>query len=186
MNSQPIMKRISVVSRCIRFLVTVMTGCSISLWAVDLGYFPSHDLKQVKTLVTVDPTVTVDGNGSLKVHAIHNAQTTIADQKDLRVEHGETLWCILKVKCEAVAQRAYLEMWCEIGEGKRAFSKGPDQTLQGDSDWKEIRLPMMVTGDFPVNRALVNIVIEGPGTVWVDQITFEKTKGLSPIYRPKS
>lgn len=155
----------------------------IALWTgtargVDLGFFPCNDLSQVKTLVTVDKSVTEDGNGSLKVEAVQNAQITIADQKNLEVKRGETLWCILKVKCEGVANRAYLEMWCEVAEGKRAFSKGLDQAMQGSSEWREVRLPMMVNGDFTVNRALVNVVIEGPGKVWVDQITFKKAHGF--------
>jgi hypothetical protein len=150
-------------------------------WGVDLGFFPCNDLSQVRTLVTVDKSVTEDGNGSLKVEAVQNAQITVADQKHLDVQKGETLWCILKVRCEGVANRAYLEMWCEVAEGKRAFSKGLDQAMQGRSEWREIRLSMMVNGDFTVNRALVNVVIEGPGTVWVDQVTFKKVQGLPGI-----
>jgi hypothetical protein len=76
-------------------------------------------------------------------------------------------------------------MWCEVAEGRRAFSKGLDQLLIGDSEWKEIRLPMMVNGDFTVSRALVNVVIEGPGTVWVDEIKFSKATGLSAVYTPE-
>ncbi|QIF00691.1 hypothetical protein [Roseimicrobium sp. ORNL1] len=166
----------------LRHLVSVLVLTSTSISAVELGSFPCNDLSQVKTLVTVDKSVTADGNGSLKVAAAQNAVITIADQKNLRVEKGETLWCILKVKCEGVSQRAFLEMWCEVAEGKRAFSKGLNQAMQGSAEWYEIRLPMMVNDDFTVNRALVNVVIEGSGTVWVDQITFQKAKGLSAAY----
>jgi hypothetical protein len=144
-----------------------------------LGDFSCNDISQVKTLVSTDKSITADGNGSIKVEAALNAMVTVADQKNLSVPKDNTLWCTIKVKCAGVKQRAYLELWCEVAEGRRAFSKGLDQPLQGDSDWREIRLPMMVNGDFTVSRALVNVVIEGPGTVWVDQVTFEKAKGLS-------
>ncbi|HSI63669.1 MAG TPA: hypothetical protein VLE43_11140 [Candidatus Saccharimonadia bacterium] len=157
----------------------------VSAQTTVLGSFPCDDLKQVKTKITHDVTASADGNGSIKVEAVQNALVTIADQSGLSVKEGHTLWCTIKVKCAGVKQRAYLEMWCEVAEGRRAFSKGLDQPLQGDSDWKEIRLPMMVNGDFTVSRALVNVVIEGPGTVWVDQVTFAKAKGLTAVYAPQ-
>ncbi len=144
-----------------------------------LGTFTCDDPKQVKTTISHDATTTQDGNGSLKVEAVQGALVTIADQQGLAVKKDHTLWCTLKVKCAGVKQKAYLEMWCEVGEGQRAFSKGLGQALQGDSDWKVIRLPMMVNGDYTVRRALVNVVIEGTGTVWVDEVQFSEMDGLS-------
>jgi hypothetical protein len=172
----------STLSRCL--LASVIVAAPLTAGDL-LGTFSCHDLSQAKTLISVDKTVTADGNGSIKVEAAQNALVTVADQKDLSVAKDNTLWCTIKVKCAGVKQRAYLEMWCEVAEGKRAFSKGLDQTLHGDSEWTEIHLPMMVNGDFTVSRALVNVVIEGPGTVWVDQVTFAKAKGLSAIYVPE-
>lgn len=174
------------VRRCLLASVLTMALPAFAEPFQILGDFPCNDISQIRTLVSTDKSTTADGNGSIKIEAAQNALVTVADQKNLSVSKDNTLWCTLKVKCAGVKQRAYLEMWCEVAEGKRAFSKGLDQPLQGDSEWKEIRLPMMVNGDFTVSRALVNVVIEGPGTVWVDQITFEKARGLSPIYGSKS
>ncbi|RBP47341.1 hypothetical protein DES53_101138 [Roseimicrobium gellanilyticum] len=173
----------STLCRCI--LVSAMAVAPLHAGDI-LGRFSCHDIAQVKTSISIDKETTADGNGSIKVEAAHNAVVTVADQKNLSVSKDNTLWCTVKVKCSGVKQRAYLEMWCEVADGKRAFSKGLEQLLLGDSDWKEIRLPMMINGDFTVNRALVNVVIEGPGTVWVDQISFAKAKGLSAVYVPES
>lgn len=150
--------------------------------------FPCNDLGQVRTLVSRDDKVTTDGDGSLKVEAAWNANITIIDQKNLFVPRDHMLWCTVKVKCAGVKQRAYLEMWCESGEGsrRRSFSKGLDQPLHGDQGWAEIHLPMLVEGDFVVVRALLNVVIEGPGAVWVDSVKFEKVKGRSFRYTPGS
>jgi hypothetical protein len=172
----------STLCRCL--LASAMAAVPLTAAEI-LGTFACHDIAQVKTSISVDKDTTADGNGSLKVEAAHGALVTIADQKNLSVSKDNTLWCTLKVKCAGVRQRAHLEMWCEVADGKRAFSKGLDQLLIGDSDWREIRLPMMVNGDFTVSRALVNVVIEGPGTVWVDQISFAKAKGLSAVYVPQ-
>lgn len=168
-----------------RCLIALLAGFALTAWAVDLGTFSCDSLTQVKTLVSVDKNVKAGGEGAIKVEAAQGAMVTIADQKNLAIKKDNTLWCILKVKCSGVKQRAYFEMWCDVGNGQRAFSKGLDQPLQGDTDWREIHLPMMVNGDFLVNRALVNVVVEGPGTVWVDQIKFAKAKGLSAVYVPE-
>jgi hypothetical protein len=172
----------STVCRCI--LISAMAGVPLTAGNI-LGSFSCHDIAQVRTLISIDKDTTADGNGSIKVEAAHNALVTVADQENLSVAKDNTLWCTLKVKCAGVTQKAYLEMWCEVAEGRRAFSKGLDQLLIGDSEWKEIRLPMMVNGDFTVSRALVNVVIEGPGTVWVDEIKFSKATGLSAVYTPE-
>lgn len=144
---------------------------------------PCNDLAQVKTRITKDEKTTQDGNGSIKVEAACNAVVTVVDNRNLSVTQGNTLWCTLRVKCAGVKQKAYLEMWCEVADGKRAFSKGLDQPLQGDTDWKEIRLPMLVNDDLTVKRALVNVVIEGAGTVWVDEVSISKAHGLSARFQ---
>jgi hypothetical protein len=135
----------------------------------------------VKTVVALDPKVTSDGNGSIRIRAEQGAQITVADQGGFSVSYGNTFWCTIKVKGAGIQQRAYLEMWCEFGGTSRAFSKGLGQILQGDTEWKEVRLPMMInaTGDLTLTRALVNVVVEGSGTVWVDQIRFSSEPGLS-------
>lgn len=173
----------STLCRCL--LISAMAAAPLTAANI-LGTFTCHDIAQVKTLISIDKETTADGNGSIKVEAAQNAVVTIADQKNLSVSRDNTLWCTLRVKCAGVKQRAHLEMWCEVADGKRAFSKGLDQLLIGDSDWREIRLPMMVNGDFTVSRALVNVVIEGPGTVWVDEVKFSQAKGLPAMNTPGS
>jgi hypothetical protein len=170
---------------CRGLLAGVMAAAPLAAADI-LGTFSCHDIAQVKTRISIDKETTADGNGSIKVEAAHSALVTIADQKNLSVSRDNTLWCTLRVKCAGVKQRAHLEMWCEVADGTRAFSQGLDQLLIGDSDWREIRLPMMVNGDFTVSRALVNVVIEGPGTVWVDEVKFSKTKGLPAMNTPGS
>lgn len=182
----PAMKPLNLSSALCRCLLASALVAAPLAAADILGSFSCDDIAQVKTLISVDKQTTADGNGSIKVEAAQSALVTIADQKNLSVPKDNTLWCTLKVKCAGVKQRAYLEMWSEVAEGRRAFSKGLDQVLIGDSDWREIRLPMMVNADFTVSRALVNVVIEGPGTVWVDEIKFSKAKGLSVAYAPES
>jgi hypothetical protein len=45
---------------------------------------------------------------------------------------------------------------------------------------------MMVNENVALTRTLVNVVIEGPGTVWVDEVKVAQAKGLSAMYVPES
>lgn len=149
----------------------------------DLGVLPCNSFSQVRTTVTVDRQTSADGNGSLKVEAVQGGLVTVADQDGFDVKEGNTFWCVVKVKGAGLKQRAYLEMWCEFKGQGRAFSKGLGQILQGDTDWIEVKLPMMINQPATLNRALVNVVIEGPGTVWVDEVRFSSVAGLSAVPR---
>ncbi|WP_038165171.1 hypothetical protein [Verrucomicrobium sp. BvORR106] len=151
----------------------------------DLGVLPCNRLDQVKTVVSMDRDITADGNGSLKVVAEQGASVTLVDQDGFHVGEGNTFWCVAKVKGAGIKQRAYLEMWCEFDKMGRAFSKGLGQILQGDTDWVEVRLPMMINQPALLKRALVNVVIEGPGTVWVDEVKFFSESGLSTVPQTK-
>lgn len=151
----------------------------------DLGLLPCNRLDQMKTVVSIDREVTADGNGSLRVTAEQGASVTLVDQDGFHVTEGNTFWCVAKVRGSGIKQRAYLEMWCEFDKMGRAFSKGLGQILQGDTDWMEVRLPMMVNQPALMKRALVNVVIEGPGTVWLDEVKFYSESGLSAVPKTK-
>ena len=60
-------------------------------------------------------------------------------------------------------------MWCEVGGG-RYFSRGMNSKVAGTMDWLILQTPFFLQAGQKVNRVTLNIVINGKGTVWVDDV----------------
>jgi len=55
------------------------------------------------------------------------------------------------------------------GKGK-FFSKGLDQKLTGTTEWVEVTIPFFLKSGQNPDNVQLNVMIEGTGTVWVDEI----------------
>jgi hypothetical protein len=64
-------------------------------------------------------------------------------------------------------------MWVQVGGGQY-FSKGMNDPVKGKSDWKTIQTPFMFQKGQKPDKVTLNIVINGKGTVWVDDIVLSK------------
>jgi len=75
-----------------------------------------------------------------------------------------------KLRTEQLEGRAYLEMWCEFPGKGEFFSRGIEQPVTGTTEWTAVQTPFRLeAGQRPANVKL-NLVIEGAGTVWIDDI----------------
>jgi hypothetical protein len=60
-------------------------------------------------------------------------------------------------------------MWAHV-DGGQYFSRGMNDAVQGTSDWKTIQTPFLFEKGQKPGKVTLNIVINGTGTVWVDDI----------------
>ena len=75
-----------------------------------------------------------------------------------------------QLKSDLENGRAYLEMWCVIPGKGEFFSRGLAQPITGLTNWTTLQTPFRLeAGQTPTNVKL-NLVIEGVGTVWIDDI----------------
>lgn len=75
-----------------------------------------------------------------------------------------------KLRSEGLDGRAYLEMWCEIPAKGEFFSRSIEAPIMGTTEWTTVQTPFRFEhGQSPANVKL-NLVIEGLGAVWVDDI----------------
>lgn len=125
-------------------------------------------LDQVTTKVSVDNTTTSDG--SFKIEAPQGTVLTMAEQKGIKVPAGGTLWCRAHMKSESVVGKAYLEIHMETDRGAQYFSRDIPQRLYGTMDWHEVVVPIKIARDDRLSKVLVNVVVEGPGTLWIKGI----------------
>ena len=135
--------------------------------------YPLDSIEGVLTQAGVkfDEHISSDGNGSLRI------QTDTSDKTVIRLfetgpisAENQMLIYSAKLKSEGLDGKAYLEMWCDIPGGGEFFSRGLERPVTGTTEWTTAQTPFRLeTGQMPANVKL-NLVIEGAGTVWIDDI----------------
>jgi len=80
-----------------------------------------------------------------------------------------------RMKGAGVAKRAYLEMWCRFPGRGEFFSKGLYQPLRGTSGWASYETPFYLKAGQRADLVKLNLVLEGPGTVWLADIELLRT-----------
>ena len=68
---------------------------------------------------------------------------------------------------------AFLEMWVHVGDGQY-FSRGMKNPIRGKSDWMSLQTPFMFQKGQNPDLVILNLVVNGKGTVWVDDVILSK------------
>jgi hypothetical protein len=123
--------------------------------------------------VTLDSEITADGNGAFRLTTEHPRTFRLYETGDIDIEEARLLYSA-KVRTENVDGYAYIELWCRfLGKGE-FYSRALQTRLKGNNDWVVQETPFFLKkGENPVNVRL-NLVINGSGTVWIDDITILK------------
>jgi len=123
--------------------------------------------------IEADSRVKNEGKGSLKISLAEPAVIHLFETGDIDIEDAVLVYQV-KLRTEGVQGRVYLEMWCHFDGKGEFFSRGPDSSLSGTNNWAsaEIVFPLKA-GENPDNVKL-NVVGEGTGTIWVDDIRLVK------------
>jgi hypothetical protein len=96
----------------------------------------------------------------------------LAEVSKLNVENAKLVYQA-KVRSEALEGTALLEMWCHVGGGQY-FSRGMNSFVSGTSEWKKLETPFFLQAGQKAEKAIMGIVINGKGTVWIDEIRLSK------------
>jgi hypothetical protein len=140
-----------------------------------LVQIPLDSLDQVitKSGVTIDPTVTTDGRGSIKVVAEGPTTFRVAEIEVPSVESARLIYRA-RVRSEDLRGKAYLEMWCVFPGQGEFFSRALQSPLSGTNDWTSQETPFFLKAGQIPSRVKLNLVVEGAGTVWLDQVVLAK------------
>ena len=132
----------------------------------------------VRRFTTSDPTISqdplkVDGDGWSA--EVSDGQTIpLFEITPPPLDHCLITWR-LKMKTEALADKAYLEMWCRFDGRGEFFSKGFDHAITGTNDWASYEVTFFLQkGQSPDLRKL-NLAIEGAGRVWIKDVELTQT-----------
>ncbi|MFH2056411.1 MAG: hypothetical protein ABIJ61_10665 [bacterium] len=152
--------------------VLLLIGCSSGPAPVaELRHFPVDDMSGVLALsnVELDSVESTDGGGSLRISVSGPAVIELFTVEDLDIENVMLIYQA-HLRTESVDGQVYLEMWCDF-EGLGAFfSRGLQSPLTGDNEWSTASTPFMLKEGQRPQRVRLNLVIDGSGTAWIDDI----------------
>ena len=66
-------------------------------------------------------------------------------------------------------------MWCRLPGRSEFFSKGYQQAVSGTVDWARYEIPFHLKRGQKPDLIKLNVVVEGPGTVWLRNVELLKT-----------
>jgi hypothetical protein len=126
------------------------------------------DASSLGTTVSTDNTVKREGDGSIKITTLWPTTICLGQVQELDVENARIIYRA-EVKSENLDGAAFLEMWCYVG-GSPYFSRGMNSVVSGTMDWKTLQTPFLVESGQRAKKVTLNIVINGKGIVWIDDI----------------
>ena len=142
---------------------------------MELRRFPLDNTEGLITQsgVSIDKQISSDGNGSLRIHAKEPTTIRLFETGDVDVERA---WLIYqaKVRTENVEGQVYLEMWCHFPGKGEYFSRGLMTPLTGTTDWTTQETPFLLKKGQNPDNVKLNLVINGKGTAWIDDIRLLK------------
>ena len=123
--------------------------------------------------VSIDKQISSDGNGSLRIEATESTTISLFETGDIDIESARLIYQA-EVRTENVEGQVYLEMLCRFPFKGEFFSRGLIEPLTGTTNWTTVETPFLLKkGENPDNVKL-NLVIDGKGTAWIDDIRLLK------------
>lgn len=157
-------------------LVVYIGACSkLPEQATEIKRYPLDSAEGVITQsgVRFDKEISSDGRGSLKITVQEPTVVRIFETGDIDAENARLIYQA-KVRTEGIEGQVYLEMWCSFSGKGEFFSRGLHSPLSGTTNWTTQETPFFLQrGENPDNVKL-NLVINGKGTVWIDDIRLLK------------
>jgi len=135
-----------------------------------LATLPLDSLDEVitKSGVTLDPDVTTDGNGSIRVDASQPVTVRIAEIEGPFAGNTRLIYRA-RLRSAELQGQAYLEMWCVLPGQGEYFSRALQSPLTGTNDWVSQETPFFLRKGQNPSRVRLNLVVDGQGTVWLDE-----------------
>jgi hypothetical protein len=123
--------------------------------------------------VRIDRDNSSDGNGSLRITSVKPTVIRLFEIGDVDIENARLVYQA-RLRTAHVEGQVYLEMWCHFPGKGEFFSRGLQAPLTGTTEWTTKETPFFLKkGENPDNVKL-NLVVNGKGTAWIDDIRLLK------------
>jgi hypothetical protein len=125
----------------------------------------------IGTTIQTDTEVKIEGKGSIKITTQWPTTICLGEVTGLSIENAKLLY---KAKAKSdLDGSAFLEMWVHVGGGQY-FSRGMNDAVSQKTDWKTIQTPFLFQKGKRPDKVTLNLVINGKGTVWIDDVVLSK------------
>jgi len=158
-------------------LLICIAGCSSWLnREVELKRFPVDSLNGIvdQSGVQIDKRISSDGHGSLRITATEPKTVHLFDIRDVDVENARLIYRA-QVRTENLNGQIYLEIRCHFPDKKEElFSRKRLTQTVGTRDWTKQEAVFFLGKESKPDNIKLNLVINGTGTVWIDDIRLLK------------
>lgn len=137
----------------------------------ELRRFALDDLEGVLTRsgVELDTATSSDGKASLRVTATEPRTVRLFEVTGLEIDNARLIY-EARVRTEGVQGQVFLEMWCHFPGQGEFFSRGLDTPMSGTTEWSSLETPFFLRAGEKPDLVKLNLVVEGTGTVWIDDV----------------
>jgi len=139
--------------------------------AEDLKKLNLDNADMIGLKIQTDTMIKAEGNGSIKIMTLWPTTVCLGEVTGLNIENAELVYKAL-VKSD-LESKTFLEIWAHVGGGQY-FSKGMNDVMNQKTEWKTIQTPFLFQKGQRPDKLTLNIVINGKGTIWVDDIVLSK------------
>lgn len=153
-------------SLLLTLMVLLLLGASAR--AEELFTLSLDEHGSLGTVIQTDTSVKREGKGAVRITTSWPTTICLGVIPALGVENSRLLYQA-KVKSQDLQGTAFLEMWCQVA-GTQYFSRGMDSVVTGDMDWKTLETPFLLQSGQKAETLTLNLVVNGKGTVWVDDV----------------
>jgi hypothetical protein len=135
-------------------------------------------LDSLKGLITqsgveLDKDDSSDGHGSLRINSGAASTVRLFEVANPGIENARLIYQA-RIKTRELQGKAYLEMWCRFPGKGEFFSRALNQTYSGSNEWSLTETPFFLQEGQEPDLVRLNVVVEGTGTVWIDEIRLLK------------
>lgn len=124
--------------------------------------------------VVIDEEIKAQGKGSLRISAPVSTVVELFEKKGLKAKDVKLVYSA-RMRTEDLKGKAYLEMLIFYPDGSKNFSRSLKSALSGTSGWKEESVSYPLKKGLSPDSVKLNLVIDGTGTVWVDDVKLRKS-----------
>lgn len=170
------MKKVSIV--LVLLAMALFAGCSKKAPEETLlKSFPLDSLDWLlsSTGVELDQKVSSDGKGSLRITVSQPTTVRLFEVSGIDAENALLIYRA-RLRSEDLEGKAYLEMWCHFPGKGEFFARGLQNPISGKTEWVSAETQFKLEQGQKPDNIKLNLVINGSGTVWIDEIKLLKAE----------
>lgn len=159
---------------CLIFIF--VTACSQkSIETIEIKHYPMDSLDGIitKSGVQMDKKITSDGQGSLYIAASKPTTVRLYETGDIDIENAQLIYQA-RLRTDDVKGQVYIEMWCHFPGKGEFFSRSLQSSLSGSHGWTLQETPFFLKKGENPDNVKINLVVNGKGSVWIDDIRLVK------------